>query len=532
MRLQPTLAAVLLTAFAATSSAQTEPTGDYAVGFRSEWHVDHGRTYRTTGRLEGLYGASKAPRPILINVWYPARRDSGRAMTHGDYFTIESKDSSLSKLAAALRQYAWDIAATELLGVEAAKLTEADRAVVAREFRRPVIARRDAAAAQGRFPLVIYHAGAGSSFEDNAWFCEYLASHGFVVAGSAFLDQDGDTLNVDHVEGSTGDIRYLITAARSWPNVDAARIGLAGHSLGAQAAIFFEASGSSAVDAIISLDTTYDIHSLKTRWWSSREQAEKHPARVRAALMVVAPPTAIFELADTFVNSERYYLTVGGLGHNDFIVQGVATAEFRSRSTEIREDLRVKPEDAALIAKRYGQVVRDATSFLAGVLRKDHAALVRLRGRGLTTSDGEPAIEYLAAGETRTAPYEAGVPTPRQLRRYFDDQGIEATVELLRRFWQPASDRPIYEGLFAAIWLNDLHAKGRSTDARQLFKGYSELGGSIVGRVRGQLVGWADVLFKRLNRPDDARPWLETARLLFPDDQEVQARLEALPPKG
>lgn len=43
--------------------------------------------------------------------------------------------------------------------------------------------------------------------------------------------------------------------------------------------------------------------------------------------------------------------------------------------------------------------------------------------------------------------------------------------------------------------------------------------------------GRRDVLFKGLNRPDDARPWLETARLLFPDDQEVQAKLAALQPK-
>ena len=94
-------------------------------------------------------------------------------------------------------------------------------------------------AIDSRFPLVIYHSGAQGSFEDNAVFCEFLASHGYVVIGSAFQDVTGRTLAVDGSKGSARDLEFLIAHARRQPNVDWQKIGLVGHSLGAQAILMF-----------------------------------------------------------------------------------------------------------------------------------------------------------------------------------------------------------------------------------------------------------------------------------------------------
>ena len=48
--------------------------GSHAVGFRATWELDHGRTYNMTFSDKTRYAAGKAPRPILINTWYPAER--------------------------------------------------------------------------------------------------------------------------------------------------------------------------------------------------------------------------------------------------------------------------------------------------------------------------------------------------------------------------------------------------------------------------------------------------------------------------
>ena len=50
----------------------------------------------------------------------------------------------------------------------------------------PTACTRDAPVHGADHPLVLYHSGAGSSFEDDAVLCEFLASHGYVVIGSAF----------------------------------------------------------------------------------------------------------------------------------------------------------------------------------------------------------------------------------------------------------------------------------------------------------------------------------------------------------
>src|SRR6516225_10184386 len=46
--------------------------GPYAVGFVSSWQLDYSRRYNTTFDDKKSYATGKAPRPILINMWYPA----------------------------------------------------------------------------------------------------------------------------------------------------------------------------------------------------------------------------------------------------------------------------------------------------------------------------------------------------------------------------------------------------------------------------------------------------------------------------
>ena len=136
------------------------------------------------------------------------------------------------------------------MGKPIAELNENERRLLDRVWAAPTACLRDAPPLDARFPLVIYHSGAGSSFEDNAVFCEFLASHGYVVVGSAFQDQRGQTLAVDGGEGSARDLEFLIAHARRQPNVDWQHIGLIGHSLGAQAILMYRAQAASPVGAL------------------------------------------------------------------------------------------------------------------------------------------------------------------------------------------------------------------------------------------------------------------------------------------
>ena len=109
----------------------------------------------------------------------------------------------------------------------------------------PTAARRDAPLARGAFPIVIYFQGAMSSYEDNAALCEYLASRGYVVLGSAYPSEDNQTFATSAADHSRErDARRLLIEARRLASVDPTRVTVIGHSAGAQAAILFSSDPS------------------------------------------------------------------------------------------------------------------------------------------------------------------------------------------------------------------------------------------------------------------------------------------------
>ncbi len=83
---------------AQSSNALRDPLepGPHAVGFRSHWELDRTRRYTTAFDDGQTYGKVKSPRPILVNLGYPAERDeSVPAMPYRDYLRIGSEDPSL-----------------------------------------------------------------------------------------------------------------------------------------------------------------------------------------------------------------------------------------------------------------------------------------------------------------------------------------------------------------------------------------------------------------------------------------------------
>ena len=97
---------------AGLSNAQSPPLwgklspGSYGVGFRTVWQLDYSRRYNTTFADKTTYATGKAPRPILINIWYPAKAaGNGKTMRHRDYLEVRSAEPSLAKLSGALADY-------------------------------------------------------------------------------------------------------------------------------------------------------------------------------------------------------------------------------------------------------------------------------------------------------------------------------------------------------------------------------------------------------------------------------------------
>jgi dienelactone hydrolase len=304
---QVALAGILLIALPGLATAQSPPLwgrlspGPYAVGFRSLWQLDYSRRYNMTFGDKTAYAPGKAPRPILVNLWYPATTAAGdRPMPHRDYLEIDSAEPPLARFAAELADYNRAVLAREVMGKPAKELTDREKRLLDEFLDTPTFCVRNATAAGGRFPLVLYHAGHESSLEDNSVLCEFLASHGYVVLGSAFQEPSGSSFNVDGKQTSAGDLGFLIAYAKQLANADWNHVGVVGHSAGAHATLIYRAQGGCLADAVVSLDTTQDYHSLTDpRWDEMTRTAVRNKHNVTGPLLMVANPHAFFELADS-----------------------------------------------------------------------------------------------------------------------------------------------------------------------------------------------------------------------------------------
>ena len=175
--------------------------GPHAVGFRTL----------------AIHDASRS-RPLTVLVWYPARPDAaGQGMTYAE--------SMLAHLALAPEA---DRTAREAQGRQFfAQFGQVDDQAWARLKDTQLHARRDAAAADGRFPLLIGQLRPLSTTVTS----EYLASHGFVIAMTFGAGPGSQRLSAGAgLEVGFRDMEFAIPELRKLPMVDQRRLGAVGFS--------------------------------------------------------------------------------------------------------------------------------------------------------------------------------------------------------------------------------------------------------------------------------------------------------------
>jgi hypothetical protein len=458
--------------------------GSYGCGFKSLWKLDYGRTYNIVFADDTPYAEGKSPRPILINLWYPtASRTARPAMAYGDYLQILVENTPLARFSAELVRYTRAVIAREVFGKEEDTFTLAEQAAFQVLLDTRTAARRDAPAAKGRFPVVLYHAGYGSSFEDNSVLCEYLASHGYVVVGSAFQEVAGTSLDIEGKVRTAGDIRFLLSYVQGLSFTDWNHVGMVGHSGGAHAAIIYQTEPGCAVDATVSLDTTEDYYSLAYPGWQRmRDPVKATRATLTRPILFAAKPWAGFEMAETMTATPRYLLTVDGLHHEDFVTQGSLGRwmKLRLASEQGRKDAETY---AHLGWNRYEVLCRTVLDFFDAVLKGQTAALDArtARDREQSFRENRPHLEYLPVGTADPEPYTASlssVPSPRQVRYLLRTEGAETAIAVLRESWRPETDAPAYNSQFTVGLICQLISEGKVAEATALFQFLSGIGRS------------------------------------------------------
>ena len=205
--------------------------GPYAVGFRTIEKYDFSRTFRTPTDYFGDPVDGEIARPIQACIWYPAKADpDAMTMVYSEYSIPFPQDNSFANFVAALQ----NVDLTRLFGY-----FNGQQPLVLATMDIEMAGIRDAEPAEGSFPLIIYHGSQQMAYNDNLVLCEYLASHGYVVATTHSFG-----VRTVRIEGGPDDFETLVrdkevveAIAIELPYVDRDRQGLLGFGSGGSTAL-------------------------------------------------------------------------------------------------------------------------------------------------------------------------------------------------------------------------------------------------------------------------------------------------------
>lgn len=276
----PSLAALPLVLALGCASPRSAPQASAAasgVGVRTELLLDRTR-----------HGADpSAARPVQLTVWYPARvpGDAPR-LTAGDYFDLAVAERGPATDSARL-------AARRELGGFLAQQGMSDSGAAL--FAAPMLGVRDAPPVAGRRPLVVIVQGNGQSAADQNALGETLARAGYVVATMPSYTRISHPPSSESelgtgAEEQADDIAFVVAAASRRADVDADRVALVAHSLGARGALLY--AMRAPVRALVSLDGGIGTASGRT----AMEQAPSFAPRGFAT-----PVLHVYETLDPFM---------------------------------------------------------------------------------------------------------------------------------------------------------------------------------------------------------------------------------------
>ncbi len=241
--------------------------GKYAVGYKDTIIFKSDEQFQ--------YNGYHGPKPFFVSIWYPAAKKSSAAhMLYKNYFDYAGKGQCSQVYDSVIDLFS-KITINDGVCINISKTGgdvpfETDQKNLYHDIMSTVVAaRHNSPALPGRFPCIFYHHGHVSTPFDNNVFCEFMASHGYVVV-SAFYElsrvNKAVQLSMDAYQQNTiSDLTFMLKVTKGMPNVDTTKMVAAGHSWGAQSELKFDnIDVKKPFRKIISFHTTMEDKNLET----------------------------------------------------------------------------------------------------------------------------------------------------------------------------------------------------------------------------------------------------------------------------
>ncbi|MFC1726449.1 dienelactone hydrolase family protein [candidate division KSB1 bacterium] len=220
--------------------------GKHAVGFISLNQYDHSRTYNPGKDVLGNQIKGEGFRPVQTLIWYPAEKDKEAENFLYEYYiynftNIENYIPITESLKAQIREYL--LKDSDFKGDFAGELALRTRAY------------KDAKPKKGNFPIIVYAPSWSHYAWQNSDMCEYLASHGYIVAASPSFNKNSREMSsdIESLDAQAKDIEFLVNYMKDFPNSDFSKTAILGYSWGATSNII-AAERLKHIDALICLD--------------------------------------------------------------------------------------------------------------------------------------------------------------------------------------------------------------------------------------------------------------------------------------
>jgi pimeloyl-ACP methyl ester carboxylesterase len=307
-------------------------------------------------RFGGRRFEGEIARPVQILVWYPSSiKARSKRMQYREYLHLGMRELSFQALTAddkrkAEEEYTRGIPAENLKTYE--WLMAAKTASVA-----------EAPKAKGMFPLVIYAPGSSGSAYSNSIMCEYLASHGYVVAALPSIGayRPKPILEAIDFEDYARDIEFVLAAMRTFPNTDAKNAAIIGHSMGGTCSVIVQMRNMN-LRAAVYLDTV-GIYKDFVKWDALSFRAPQ----LYLARKAVNNPELIKDVNNAAVHSFLW----GGdyIQHFSFCADGMIAKAI----------LDPKPKHALELKALFENVCCYTVRFLNGYLKNDLTGIAFLK---------------------------------------------------------------------------------------------------------------------------------------------------------
>jgi tetratricopeptide (TPR) repeat protein len=400
--------------------------GKYSVGFKVIKTYDYSRTYQ-----------GKQGRPMQIAVWYPTDSKTPR-MEFSEYLKLYPTEESLAEITEKERQENIEFWKKEISG-RVKSAIDTDKVIQAKTHTV-----KDAKAAIGKFPVIIYGAGGqGEAFENCVLF-EYLASHGyFILASPAVGIYDHKTIvNAVGLEAEARDMEFLIAQAQQFPEADLSRLGTMGWSWGGLSAMLVQMRNPN-VDAVLSLDGSIAMHEDKIR-----QTAFFDPNKIRVPHMFISTRRNVPRVNE-FLELVKY-ADASLLDFDEITHSELNSYNFIARNFTASLDESEKKKQ-----KAYELICNYALQFFNASLKNDVSAKHFLK-------QVSPAKDLLSI--TRKDP----LPLPPTQDEFFEiirKKDFETAEKLYKEIKARDAHYQIFEAWEMTVLADQLYREGRNEDA-------------------------------------------------------------------